>query len=62
MEKAVTRLNNSLDKADIPSSSDLGGEFVISNLETEEQGILQVSMEGIGINFESKKVCKLNNN
>lgn len=57
MEKAVTRLNNSLDKTDTPSSSDLGGEFAISNLETEEEGFLQISMEGIEINFESKKVC-----
>ncbi len=56
MEKAVSRLEKSVDKADTPSGSDLGGDFPITDLVSEETGTLQVSMEGIGLVFENKKV------
>jgi len=56
MEKAVSRLEKAVEKTDTPSSSDLGGEFPIMDLVSEEIGALQVSMEGIGLMFEAKKV------
>jgi hypothetical protein len=55
MEKAVSRLNDSVNASkETPSSSDLGGDFPISDLDTGEVGVLQVSMEGIGLCFEGK--------
>lgn len=53
MEKAVSRLNDSI--KEMPCASDLEGDFPISDLETGETGVLQVSMGGIGLNFETKK-------
>lgn len=56
MEKAVTRLDNKVNNSETPSGSDLGGEFAISDINTEETGVLQISMDGIGLAFENKKV------
>lgn len=49
----MSRLNDNIKET--PRSSDLEGDFPISDLETGETGVLQVSMEGIGLNFETKK-------
>ena len=54
MEKAVTRLNNSAGTS--PAGAELGGEFPIADLETEETGVLQICMDGIGLTFNDKKV------
>lgn len=56
MEKAVTRLNNSSNNPTQPSGSELGGEFPISDLETDAKGVLQICMDGIGLQFDDKKV------
>ena len=55
MEKAVSRLNT-LNNTNSASVSDLGGDFAISDLVTNENGSLKICMEGIGLTFEDKKV------
>lgn len=56
MEKAVTRLNNTLGSTtNVPNASELGGEFSICDLKTNETGILEICMDGIGLKFNDKK-------
>ncbi len=57
MEKAVSRLNT-INNNNSSNLNDVGGEFPISDLVTNESGILQVCMEGIGLTFAEKKVKK----
>lgn len=55
MEKAVTRLNNTIGVTTSPNISELGGEFPIFDLKTNESGILEICMEGIGLKFKNEK-------
>lgn len=59
MEKAVTRLNNTLGSntgmANLPNANELGGEFSICDLKTNETGILEICMDGIGLRFNDKR-------
>ena len=43
-------------RENVPSVSDLGGEFPIVDLVSGETGVLHISMEGIGLVFENKIV------
>lgn len=56
MEKAVARLNSAIGNNTSPPSSELGGEFQISDLKTNEQGTLEICMEGINLTFNDAKV------
>ena len=57
MEKAVTRLNDAISTAkNLPNLSELGGEFQILDLKTNEHGVLEICMEGIGLLFNNEKV------
>jgi hypothetical protein len=55
MEKAVARLNSSLNQNTLPSMSDIGGEFPITDLKTNLAGTLEICMEGIGLKFEAEQ-------
>ena len=55
MEKAVARLNSAIGNTTSPPSSELGGEFQISDLKTNEQGTLEICMEGINLTFNDAK-------
>ena len=55
MEKAVARLNSAIGNNTAPPSSELGGEFQISDLKTNEQGTLEICMEGIHLTFNDAK-------
>lgn len=56
MEKAVARLNSAIGSNATPPSSELGGEFQIYDLKTNEQGTLQICMDGISLAFNEQKV------
>jgi hypothetical protein len=58
MKKAVARLNSAIIQYNntSPPSSQLGGEFQISDLKTNEQGTLEICMEGINLTFNDAKV------
>jgi len=56
MEKAVARLNSAIGTNPAPPSSELGGEFQITDLKTNEQGTLEICMEGVNLTFKDKKV------
>lgn len=56
MEKAVSRLSSTIGSQPLPSGSELGGEFSISDLKSNETGTLEICMEGIGITFKNEKV------
>jgi hypothetical protein len=56
MEKAVTRLNTANGSASASNGAELGGEFPISDLNTNENGILQITMDGIILTFRNQKV------
>lgn len=49
MEKAVARLNSSINQNTLPNVSEIGGEFPITDLKTNRTGLLEICMEGIGI-------------
>jgi hypothetical protein len=55
MEKAVARLNSSLNQDTLPNVADIGGEFPITDLKTNETGTLEICMEGIGLKFGEEK-------
>jgi hypothetical protein len=57
MEKAVARLNNTIGSSstNLPSASELGGEFSIFDLKTNENGVLEICMDGIYLKFNDKK-------
>lgn len=50
MEKAANRQKNG-----VTNEPDLGGEFPIQDMRTGEGGLLQVTMEGIGLKFPQSK-------
>ncbi|XP_071830863.1 MAP kinase-activating death domain protein-like isoform X4 [Apostichopus japonicus] len=50
MEKAANRQKNG-----IGNEPDLGGEFPIQDMRTGEGGLLQVTMEGVGLKFPQSK-------
>ena len=57
MEKAVSRLNDAIGStAALPNLSELGGEFQILDLKTNEHGVLEICMEGINLIFNNEKV------
>jgi hypothetical protein len=56
MEKAVARLNSAIGTNPAPPSSELGGEFQITDLKTNEQGTLEICMEGVNLTFKDQKV------
>jgi hypothetical protein len=57
MEKAVSRLNEAIGgtTAKLLNISELGGEFQILDLKTNEHGVLEICMEGIGLVFNNQK-------
>ena len=56
MEKAVSRLNNTLANSNVsPNVSELGGEFPICDLKTEKNGTLEICMDGISVSFDDGK-------
>lgn len=55
MERAAAR-----GKVNI-SGRDLGGEFPVNDIETNEGGLLQVRMDGIALLFDNRQVCKSKN-
>lgn len=61
MEKAVTRLNNNISTQSAPNLSELGGEFQIFDLKTNQEGVLEICMDGIKLTFNNEKVYKFSN-
>ena len=59
MEKAVARLNSAIGTNPAPPSSELGGEFQITDLKTNEPGTIEICMEGINLTFNDQKVINL---
>lgn len=55
MEKAVSRLNSTIGQSPSPNASELGGEFPIFDLKTNENGVLEICMDGIGVTFNNQK-------
>lgn len=51
MERAAARGKVSI------AGRDLGGEFPIHDTETNEGGLLQVRMDGVGLVFANRQVC-----
>ena len=51
MERAAARGKVSI------AGRDLGGEFPIHDIETNEGGLLQVRMDGVELIFANRKVC-----
>lgn len=51
MEKAASRLSN----ATQGTNPELGGEFPINDIKTNQAGILQICMDGIGLLFDNSK-------
>jgi hypothetical protein len=59
MEKAVARMNSiEINSANNTTSdgAEIGGEFPIADLNTNETGVIQIGMDGIGITFGNEKV------
>ncbi|CAF0724283.1 unnamed protein product [Brachionus calyciflorus] len=56
MEKAVSRLNSTLANSSVsPNVDELGGEFPIYDLKTNENGTLEICMDGIILKFGNIK-------
>lgn len=62
MEKAVARLNSSINQNTLPNVSEIGGEFPITDLKTNRTGLLEICMDGIGIKLNPASPEDLSNN